>query len=48
MAISEKNSLKSGDFGTFYSQKSFVWITLDLYLLLSDKNLPKQKKIGYS
>jgi hypothetical protein len=45
MAISESFSLKSGDFGTFSSQKCFV---LNCKNLSSGKKIPKQKKkIGY-
>jgi hypothetical protein len=37
-------SLKSGNFGALFSQKSFAWVALYFLLLLSDKNLPQNQK----
>jgi hypothetical protein len=37
-----KKSSKSKDFGTFFSWKSCVQVSLDLFLLPSGKNLPQQ------
>jgi hypothetical protein len=30
----QKKSSKSGDFGTFFSQKSFAWVALGFFMLL--------------
>jgi len=38
----KKKSSKSGNFGNFFSQKSFMWVAMDLFWP-SNENLPTKK-----
>jgi hypothetical protein len=43
MAISGNNSLKSGDFATFFSQKSFVSVAMDFVVVAKWQKFTPQK-----
>jgi hypothetical protein len=43
MVISKMFFLKFNDFGTFFSQKSFVWVALILFLLASGENFGQKE-----
>jgi hypothetical protein len=45
MAILQKLSSKSSDFGTFSSQKPFVQVTLDFFGSPSGENFPQKKML---